>query len=92
MPDPRRQLIRIGSLSLHPADAPERWRVGSDVGAPGSTEATWGEWVRLAQRVLQIDALSREIEGRGDAWDEGFAAGRSGDSAPATDAETNPYR
>lgn len=86
MPDPRRRPLGTGVLSLEPADAPERWRLtGPDGGIP---EANWGHWVRLAKRIVEVDALSREREGRGDAWDDGFAAGRA---APRDDTE-NPYR
>lgn len=91
MPDPRRHPIRIGSLSLQPADAPERWRVEGTVTKEGGPEATWREWVRFAQRILQVDALSRDLEGRGDAWDEGFAAGRSS-GADTPDGPVNPFR
>lgn len=86
MPDPRRRPLGTGVLTLAPADAPERWRLtATEDGAP---EANWGHWVRLAQRILEIDALSREREGRGDAWDEGFAAGH----ASGSDDTSNPYR
>ncbi len=85
MPDPRRRPLGTGALTLEPADAPERWRLtGSEEGVP---EANWGHWVRLAQRILEVDALSREREGRGDAWDQGFAAGH----AETSDAAGNPY-
>ncbi|UIN31943.1 hypothetical protein [Microbacterium binotii] len=86
MPDPRRRPLGTGTLTLEPAEAPERWVLtGTDEGAP---EANWGHWVRFAQRILEVDALSREREGRGDAWDEGFAAGR----AVQSDDTANPYR
>lgn len=86
MPDPRRRPLGTGALTLEPAEAPERWRLtGADEGTP---EANWGHWVRLAQRILEVDALSREREGRGDAWDEGFAAGHSAQR----DDTVNPYR
>lgn len=86
MPDPRRRPLGTGVLTLEPAEAPERWRLtGTEEGA---AEATWGHWVRLAKRIVEVDALSREREGRGDAWDEGFAAGQA---ANDSDAE-NPYR
>ncbi|WDG16826.1 hypothetical protein [Microbacterium sp. Clip185] len=86
MPDPRRRPLGTGARTLDPADAPERWRLtGSEEGVP---EANWGHWVRLAQRILEVDALSREREGRGDAWDQGFAAGH----AETSDAAGNPYR
>ncbi len=52
-------------------------------------EAPWGDWVRLARRILDTDALSRELEARGDAWDQGHAAG----SAATTGGKSeNPYR
>ncbi|KAA9153419.1 hypothetical protein F6B41_08885 [Microbacterium lushaniae] len=84
MSDPRRRPIRAGALSMSPSEAPERWAVqaGGD-GAP-TLEASWGDWVRLARRILDADALSRDLEARGDAWDRGHAAS-------AEDA-ANPYR
>lgn len=69
----------------------ERGRDGAASGtasAEGGTDtvtAAWTDWVAFAQRVLRADALWREVEARGDAWDEGFSAAR--------DAEArNPYR
>ncbi len=47
--------------------------------------AAWTDWVAFAQRVLQADALWRDVEARGDAWDEGFSAARDVDAR-------NPYR
>jgi hypothetical protein len=87
MSDPRRNVISVGTLSIQPADALERWQVreGRDDGL--AVEAAWGEWVRLARRILEADALSRDLEVRGDAWDEGHAAGRAG-----ADDAVNPYR
>ncbi|MFG6445344.1 hypothetical protein ACFXQA_08710 [Microbacterium sp. P07] len=59
----------------------------SEAGETG-VEANWGEWVRLAKRILDTDALSRDLEARGDAWDQGHAAAggdRNGDAV-------NPFR
>ncbi|MCW2164820.1 hypothetical protein B0I12_001955 [Microbacterium hydrothermale] len=58
--------------------------------AAGGTDAAritaaWTDWVAFAQRVLQADALWRDVEARGDAWDEGFSAARDADAR-------NPYR
>ena len=88
MPDPRRSAISVGTLSIQPADAPERWEVRSDrVGTP-PVEAAWGEWVRVARRIRERRAVARP-RGRGDAWDQGHAAG----SMDAADGEAvNPYR
>lgn len=47
--------------------------------------ASWADWVAFAHRVVQADALWREVEARGDAWDEGFGAARDA-------AAVNPYR
>lgn len=59
---------------------------GADAGAVASgITAGWSEWVAFAQRVLQADAQWRDLEARGDAWDEGFAASRD-------TAAVNPYR
>ncbi len=88
MPDPRRLRIDVGPVELHPGDAGEWTAVsGRDAGAEASgISAPWGDWVALAHRVVQADALWREAEGRGDAWDQGLAAGRAGGEEP------NPYR
>ena len=75
MPDPRRRTISAGRLSIRPADAPERWEVGAASGEAMTVEASWGDWVRLPKRILDADALSRDLEARGDAWDQGHAAG-----------------
>ena len=57
MSDPRRNTISVGDLSIRPADAPEKWEVrGSDDGQ--TVEAHWGEWVRMATRILDADAGS----------------------------------
>ena len=89
MPDPRRRLISVGTLSIRPAEAPEKWAVGTGQGAAVAVEAHWGEWVRLAKRILEADTLSRDLEARGDAWDQGHAAG----TADADGEETvNPFR
>jgi len=89
MPDPRRNTISIGTVSIRPAQTPERWEVRAGVEDAAAVEGSWGEWVRLAKRILETDALSRDLEAKGDAWDQGHAAGvadaREGDSA-------NPFR
>jgi len=84
MPDPRAPRIDIGPFHLEPAPDAGRWRAVSDRGAPDA-EGAWSEWVAFAHRVLQVDAMWREIEARGDAWDQGHAA--AGDPAAV-----NPYR
>ncbi len=86
MPDPRRRPIGTGGLTLQPADAIERWSLHAPGDLEAVVEARWGDWVRLARRVLEVDALSREREGRGDAWDQGFAAARDDNHA------VNPFR
>ncbi|WP_322411990.1 hypothetical protein [Microbacterium invictum] len=93
MPDPRREPTRVGALQFAPSEAPERWRL-TTAGAEGAAcEATWGEWVRFAQRVIRLDTLSRDLEGRGDAWDRGFAAGRAAAGDPEVVSDpVNPYR
>jgi hypothetical protein len=93
VPDPRRDPTRVGRLEFAPSEAPERWRL-TMTGAPQDPcEATWGEWVRFAQRVLRLDALSRDLEERGDAWDRGFAAGQDAAASGAGVADPpNPYR
>ncbi|AZC14214.1 hypothetical protein DT073_11265 [Microbacterium sp. ABRD28] len=93
VPDPRREPTRVGPLQFAPAEAPERWRLTMTPAEGALCEATWGEWVRFAQRVLRLDALSRDLEERGDAWDRGFAAGRA-DTADgkAVSGSANPYR
>ncbi|NYF17237.1 hypothetical protein HDC37_002065 [Microbacterium sp. AK009] len=93
VPDPRREPTRVGPLQLAPADAPERWRLTMTREETEQCEATWGEWVRLAQRVLRLDALSRDLEERGDAWDRGFAAGQATASDEGAESgSANPYR
>ena len=77
MPDPRRNVISVGTLSIQPADALERWQVRNGGGDWVAVQAAWGDWVRLARRILEADALSRDLEARGDAWDQGHAAGRA---------------
>lgn len=58
---------------------------GGAEGGTGTVTAAWTDWVAFAQRVLKADDLWRDVEARGDAWDEGFSAAR--------DAEArNPYR
>jgi hypothetical protein len=88
MTDPRRRTIRAGKLSIRPADAPERWEVGAAPDGP-AVEGSWGDWVRLAKRILDADALSRDLEARGDAWDQGHAAGVSDGGQGGS---RNPFR
>lgn len=87
MTDPRRTAISVGDLSLGPSEAPEKWAVRPRSGE-SEVEAHWGEWVRLATRILAADALSRDLEARGDAWDQGHAAGAGNGDAEAV----NPFR
>ncbi|TFV81812.1 hypothetical protein E4V99_12690 [Microbacterium sp. dk485] len=84
MSDPRRRPINAGTLSMSPSEAPERWNVHAGGEGEPTVAASWGDWVRLARRILDADALSRDLEARGDAWDRGHAA--SGEDA------VNPYR
>lgn len=66
------------------ARTPEARSAVSTDPSPGIT-AAWTDWVAFAQRVLRADSIWREVEARGDAWDEGFSA--------ANDAgAVNPYR
>ena len=88
MPDPRRTPISTGMLSLAPVDAPEKWAVRGSDDSP-AVVAHWGDWVRLAKRILDADTLSRDLEARGDAWDLGHAAGAA--DASGTDT-ANPFR
>jgi len=86
MPDPRTSRIDIGPFHLEPAPDSARWRaVGRSDGGDAAVEGGWSDWVALAHRVLRADDLWRGLEARGDAWDEGFAAGRD-------NAAVNPYR
>ena len=62
MPDPRRNLISTGTLALAPAEAPEKWAVRTSDDSP-AVEAHWGDWVRLAKRILEADALSPRPRG-----------------------------
>lgn len=91
MPDPRRRTISAGDLTIRPADAPERWEVSASAGEGDVVEARWGDWVHLARRILDADALSRDLEARGDAWDQGHAAGLD-DGAGGTGTTLNPFR
>lgn len=84
MPDPRTQRIDVGPFQLDPDADSSAWRAVASDGV--STPAgSWNDWVALAERVLQLDAIWREREARGDAWDQGHAA------SGAVDA-VNPYR
>ncbi|TDN87504.1 hypothetical protein [Microbacterium sp. BK668] len=67
MADSRRRPIDIGRIALRPLDDADLWQ------ADGA--AHWSDWVVLAQRILAADALRQDLEGRGDAWDQGYAAG-----------------
>ncbi|MFN3948121.1 hypothetical protein [Microbacterium sp.] len=71
---------------VQPTDeaAPVANATGEEAAAPGIT-AAWTDWVAFAQRVLRADALWRDVEARGDAWDEGFSAARDAGAM-------NPYR
>ncbi|KEP75378.1 hypothetical protein HR12_35010 [Microbacterium sp. SUBG005] len=98
MPDPRALRIDVGPFHLVPTPDASTWTAVQDRGRGGAASGTggadgetgaitaaWTDWVAFAQRVLQADALWRDVEARGDAWDEGFSAAR--------DAEArNPYR
>ncbi|MEV7693479.1 hypothetical protein AB0N73_09125 [Microbacterium sp. NPDC089189] len=88
MSDPRQHPIDIGPAVLGPDAASGRWilRTHDDVGA--AVTAGWAEWVRLATRIQQIEDIRRERELRGDAWDQGYAAG----SMDETGHATNPFR
>lgn len=84
MPDPRAHRIDVGPFQLDPDAESSTWRA---VAADGTSlpTASWSDWVAFAQRVLQVDAIWREREARGDAWDQGHAASGSVDAV-------NPYR
>lgn len=98
MPDPRALRIDVGPFHLAPTPDAPTWTAAQERGGSGAASgsddgesdegritAGWTDWVAFAHRVLQADALSRDVEARGDAWDEGFSAAR--------DAEArNPYR
>lgn len=97
MPDPRALRIDVGPFHLATTPDASTWTAEQNPGrahpgsaAPGGTDAAritaaWTDWVAFAQRVLQADALWRDVEARGDAWDEGFSAARDADAR-------NPYR
>lgn len=84
MSDPRAQSIDVGPVQLD-HDGSAIWTATGSRTPDGAASAAWGDWVALAHRILQTDALWREREARGDAWDQGHAA--SGNPG----AE-NPYR
>lgn len=89
MSDPRLLRIDVGPVELRADPDEGEWiAVGGRGGADAASgiAAGWSDWVALAQRVLHADALWREREARGDAWDEGHAAGRLDEAA------RNPYR
>ena len=98
MPDPRALRIDVGPFHLAPTPDASTWTAMQEAGSggtasgpgggasdPGRITAGWTDWVAFAQRVLQADALWREVEARGDAWDEGFSAARDARAR-------NPYR
>ena len=84
MPDPRHTRIDVGPFHLDAVPDSARWRAEGR-GGDASVEGGWSDWVAFAQRILQVDERWRGLEARGDAWDEGFAAGRD-------TAAVNPYR
>lgn len=88
MPDPRARRIDVGPFHLLPTPDAETWTAtarGTSDAEQVEITAQWTAWVAFAQRVLQADALWRDVEARGDAWDEGFSAARDAGAA-------NPYR
>ncbi|QIG38494.1 hypothetical protein G5T42_02525 [Microbacterium sp. 4R-513] len=81
MADQSGRPIDTGRIALRPIEDSDAWRAEGD--------ARWSDWVALAQRIIAADALRRDLEGRGDAWDQGHAAG----IADAAGQDTpNPYR
>lgn len=88
MPDPRALRIDVGPFHLAPTPDASTWTAvprGDAAGSASGISAGWGEWVAFAAQVLRADELWRSVEARGDAWDEGFAAGRD-------TRAVNPYR
>lgn len=98
MPDPRALRIDVGPFHLVPTPEASTWTAVQERGGGGAASGTadagrearavtasWTDWVAFAQRVLQADALWRDVEARGDAWDEGFSAARDAGAR-------NPYR
>lgn len=93
--DPGRAHPGLGAPSPDALDRNAPSRAAPSSAAPSSAAAggtdaaritaAWTDWVAFAQRVLQADALWRDVEARGDAWDEGFSAARDVDAR-------NPYR
>jgi hypothetical protein len=90
MGDVRMRTIDTGVLSLTPEAESERWEVTSRRDEASRVAGHWDDWIRLAKRVLEVDALWRDREARGDAWDEGHAAGAV-DAAGGGDT-VNPFR
>ncbi|MFJ4039145.1 hypothetical protein ACIPVB_13835 [Microbacterium sp. NPDC090007] len=76
---------RAGDGADRAGDGADRAGDGADRAGGGAVEGAWSDWVAFAQRVLQVDELWRGLEARGDAWDEGLAAGRDAGAV-------NPYR
>lgn len=76
--------VPTGRVQSTDEAAPVANATGEEVAPPGIT-AAWTDWVAFAQRVLRADALWRDVEARGDAWDEGFSAARDAGAM-------NPYR
>ncbi|MFF7683441.1 hypothetical protein ACFZA2_11850 [Microbacterium sp. NPDC007973] len=98
MPDPRALRIDVGPFHFAPTPDASTWTAEQERGGRGAASgidadgtdagritAGWTDWVAFAQRVLQADALWRDVEARGDAWDEGFSAARDVEAR-------NPYR
>jgi hypothetical protein len=89
MADVRMRTIDTGVLALNPEADSERWEVAARRDGAARVSGHWDDWVRLAKRVLEVDALWRDREARGDAWDAGHAAG----AADAAGGDTvNPFR
>ena len=87
MADSGRRPIDTGRIALRPIDDSDAWQVEG--------HANWTDWVVLAQRILAADTLRRDLEGRGDAWDQGHAAGiadAAGQAGAPGEASANPYR
>jgi len=89
MVDVRMRTIDTGALALTPEPESERWEAMSRRDGSVRVAGHWDDWVRLAKRIVEIDAIWRDRETRGDAWDDGHAAG----VADAGGGDTvNPFR
>jgi hypothetical protein len=89
MADVRMRTIDTGVLALSPEPDSERWAVASRRDDSERVAGHWDDWVRIAKRIIEVDGLWRDREARGDAWDDGHAAG----SADAAGGDTaNPFR